>query len=121
MRADSERPSLSLVSFVLFVLDVLGTVAFLVHSLLARRRYGRRLDEAGVTEIPGAAEFFLRTPAPVYVACFTLFIVLLLVKEIAVDRKRRALRLNVAGLLAVAGIWLAWFVVVPPVMAGVPR
>ena len=88
MRADSERPSLSIISFVLFALDALGMVAFLVHSLLARRRYGRRLEEAGITELSGPAEFFLQTPAPVYVACFALFIVLLLVKEIAVARSR---------------------------------
>jgi hypothetical protein len=98
-------------SIVLMLAAVLGHGAFAVHSILSRRRYARFFDE-GLYDAPLPARLLVETPAPLYAAAFVLLALLLLVKEVAIERKEVALRLNLAALVLLGLLWMAWRVAV---------
>ena len=110
---DDDPPILA--SLALLGLAVLSYSGFAIHTVLSRRRYGPFFAE-GERDWPLVADFFMSTPAPVYAAAFLLLVVALLVKEIALENKRAALRINAVALLGAALLWLAWrWTVVIPV------
>lgn len=98
-------------SIVLLLAAVLGHGAFAVHALLSRRRYGRFV-ESGLYDAPLPARLLLSTPAPVFVAAFLLLALALVMKEVAVERKELTLRINLAALVALGLLWMAWIVTV---------
>ena len=103
-----------MVSFVLMVVAVLGTVGFAIHSLWARQRFGERFGKLELDEeLPDLTRFFLETPALLHVSGFVLFISLLFVKELAIERKGVTIALNVMAILTVGALFAAWWVVVP--------
>lgn len=115
MKADPDDDPPILASLSLLGLAVLAISGFAIHTVLSRRRYGRFFVEGG-RDWPLTADLLMSTPAPVYAAAFLLLVVALLVKEIALENKRAALRINVAALLGTGLLWLAWrWTVVTPV------
>lgn len=93
---------------------VLGYIGFLIHTILQRRRFNKDFTDLGVRdELPAVTSFFMDTPAPLYVAMFTIIIALLIVKEIAIEKKRRSIRVNVAALVVVAILFGAWIWYLP--------
>ncbi len=95
-------------SLVLLLTALLGHGAFAVHSLLSRRRYARIFDENLYPDAPFHARLLVQTPAPIYAGAFILLALTLLVKEVAVERRDLALRLNLAALLLLGLLWTAW-------------
>lgn len=95
-------------SLVLLLTVLLGHGAFAVHTLLSRRRYTRFFDENLYADAPFHARVLVQTPAPIYAAAFILLALLLLVKEVAVERRELCLRLNLAALLLLGLLWGAW-------------
>lgn len=109
--AAPEDRSPILASVVLMLTAVLGHGAFAVHSILSRRRYARFFEES-LYDAPLPARLLVETPAPLYAAAFVLLALVLLVKEVAVERKEVALRLNLAALVLLGLLWMAWRVTV---------
>lgn len=95
-------------SLVLLLTVLLGHGAFAVHTLLSRRRYTRFFDENLYVDAPFHARLLVQTPAPIYAAAFILLALLLLVKEVALERRELCLRLNLAALLLLGLLWAAW-------------
>lgn len=115
MKADPDDDPPILASLALLGLAVLSLAGFAIHTVLSRRRYGRPFAEGG-RDWPLVADLLMSTPAPVYAAAFLLLVVALLVKEVALENKRAALRINAAALLGTGLLWLAWrWTVVTPV------
>jgi len=111
--AAEDKPSTPLASFVLMGATVVGTLAFLFFSILARRRYGKFFDERGLRgDLSLPAQFFLDVPAPVYAAVFILFMAALIVKELAIDRKRVTLRINLGAFGLLAAVVVLWHLAV---------
>ena len=109
--AAPEDRSPIVTSLVLMLAAVLGHGAFAVHTILSRRRYARFFDE-NLYDAALPARLLVQTPAPLYAAAFVLLALVLLVKEVAVERKEVALRLNLAALALLWLLWMAWRVTV---------
>lgn len=94
--------------------SVLGLIAFLIHTVLQRRRFNKSFDDLGVRDdLPPLTAFFMDTPAALYVAMFALLIAGLIVKEIAIERKGATIRINVVILVGLAALWTAWIMAMP--------
>ena len=103
-----------MVSFVLMTTSVVGLIAFLIHSVLKRRRYNKLFTDLGVRDdLPSLTTFFMDVPGTLYVAMFSLLIVLLIVKEISIERKSITIRINAVMLIGLAGLWSAWVMAMP--------
>ncbi|HEX7900330.1 MAG TPA: hypothetical protein VF950_21360 [Planctomycetota bacterium] len=98
-------------SVVLLLIDILGYAAFAIHTVLSRRRYGRYFAEH-LYDAPLPARLLVETPAPLYAAAFLLFALAMLVKEVGIERKEVALRVNVAALALLGALWMTWVVTV---------
>jgi hypothetical protein len=96
-------------SLILLLVAVVGHGAFAVHTILSRRRYARFFDD-NLYDAPLPARLLVQTPAPIYAAAFVLLALVLLMKEVAVERKEVALRLNLAALVLLGLLWMAWTV-----------
>lgn len=94
-------------SLVILFADVFGYGAFAVHTILSRRRYRPLLDDPMFAPST-AVELFVGLPAPVYAAAFILFVIALLMKEVAVERSGVTLRINLVALVGLAALWWAW-------------
>jgi hypothetical protein len=97
LKADEESPPVFASLFVL-VLDVVAYVALLVYTLLSRRPIRGVFEEMEVAR-PALMDLFLFTPTPLYAGAFLLVIAGLIVKEVAIERKRTTLRINLAALI----------------------
>jgi len=103
-----EERSPILPSVIVLWADILGYAAFAVHTVLSRRRYGPFFAEKIYEDPPLAARLLVETPSPLYAGAFVLFALGLLVKELAIERKELAFRVNVLALAALAGLWFLW-------------
>lgn len=108
--AEDRSPVLS--SVIVLWADVLGYAAFVVHTVLSRRRYGPFFAEKVYEDPPWAARLLVETPAPLYAGAFLLLALGLLVKELAIERKDVTLRVNVLALAGLALLWFAWITMV---------
>ena len=106
---DDEKTSVILVSLVFLVLDFLAYAGLVIHTLLSRRRYVPLAGEGGHPPLTPLQEFFLATPGTLYAAGFLLLIVGLIAKEVALERKSIALKINVAALAGAVGLLAAFF------------
>ena len=109
--APPEDRSPIVASVVLLLVDILGYAAFAIHTVLSRRRYGRYFAE-GLYDAPLPARLLVETPAALYAAAFLLFALAMLVKEVGIERKEVALRVNVAALALLGVLWMTWVVTV---------
>jgi len=107
LKVDPDDDPPILTSLALLGLAVLALSSFAVHTILSRRRFGR-FFAPGERDWPWTADLLMSTPAPVYAAGFLLLVVGLIVKEVALENRRAALRLNLLALLGAGLLWAAW-------------
>lgn len=111
MTSPAEDRSPIAASVVVLLVDILGFAAFAIHTVLSRRRYGRFFSEQ-LYDAPWPARILVETPASLYAGAFLLLALLLLVKELSVERKELTLRMNLAAFALLGLLWTAWVVTV---------
>jgi hypothetical protein len=98
-RGRDEKPAVIVGSLLALGFDVVAFAGLALHTMLSRRRYGKYIEQMDLVDLSLPVQFFLMTPAPIYGAGFLLFIVALIIKEVAIERKDLTLRINLFALV----------------------
>lgn len=109
MKADDEKSPV-LTSLTLLVANLLSYAAATCYVLITRRPIRQRMEDADIERLPLPAQLFLTAPGTIVAAAVLVYLVMLIVKEVAIERRELTLRLNLLS-LAIVGVLFATYVI----------